>query len=57
MGVGVERFQHHLLGSKQEELQRAADLGGGAGMGVLTATTFTRVDLKTNQTCELAHHL
>lgn len=24
-------------------------------MGVLTATNFTRVDLKTNQTCELAH--
>lgn len=30
MGVGVERFQHHLLGSKQEELQCAADLGEGA---------------------------
>lgn len=30
MGVGVERFQHHLLGSKQEEVQRAADLGEGA---------------------------
>lgn len=29
--------------------------GRGAGMGVLTATNFTRVDLKTNQTCELAH--
>lgn len=29
--------------------------GEGAGMGVLTATDFTRVDLKTNQTCELAH--
>lgn len=24
-------------------------------MGVLTATNFTRVDLKTNQTCQLAH--
>lgn len=30
MGVGVERFQHHLLGSKQEELQCATDLGEGA---------------------------
>lgn len=30
MGVGVERFQHHLLGNKQEELQCGADLGEGA---------------------------
>lgn len=29
MGVGVERFQHHLLGNKQEELQCGADLGEG----------------------------
>ena len=29
--------------------------GWGAGMGVSTATNFTWVDFKTNQTCKLAH--
>jgi hypothetical protein len=27
---------------------------GAAGMGVLTTTNFTRVDLKTNQTCQFS---